>query len=242
MDRVQRHGKFMDHIFLYQRWLHQRLLDYVTSSKPPQLRGRDIALSASQYGAALMQAYLGKASLRWVADLSCISLELLRKWRQELRFLLVMDWSKAVFSRAFQENLALNDYSLKEYYYIAAEISLLEESLRTAVRVPLYQRFKQLGRRLISRRQNNLSLSNYDMRLFRRLFLFFLALEQHWPSSAKRRLREDFIPLARDMVWPLLNEGTWVGSSLEQLQQTAPLPRIRHELENRLSETLQSVC
>jgi hypothetical protein len=175
-------------------------------------------LSTSQYGAALMQAYLGKASLRWVADLSCISLELLRQWRQEPAFLLVMDWSKSIFSKAFQENLALNDYTLEEYHYIAAEISLLEESLRVAVRVPLYQRFKKLGRRLISRRQNSLSLSKYDLRLFRRYFL----------------------PLARDVVWPLLNEGTWVGSALDSLQQTYPLPQIRHELENRLSETLQS--
>ena len=230
----------MDHIFIYQRWLHQRLHDYVTSSKPPQLRGKDITLPTSQYGAALMQAYLGKASLRWIADLSCISLELLHKWRQEPRFLLVMDWSKALFSRAFQEDLALNDYTLREYYHIAAEISLLEESLRIVVRVPLYQRFKRLGRRLNSRRQNNLSLSKYDLRLFKRLFLFFLTLEEHWPSSAQKRIKEDFLPLARDVVWPLLDEGTWVESPLEYLQQTEPMRHIRHELESRLSETLQT--
>jgi hypothetical protein len=230
----------MDHIFLYQRWLHKRLHDYVTSAKPPQLRGKDIALPTSQYGAALMQAYLGKASLRWVADLSCISLELLREWRQQPRFLLVMDWSKALFSKAFQEDLALNDYTLREYYHIAAEISLLEESLRITVRVPLYGRFKKLGRRLNSRRLNNLSLSKYDLRLFKRLFLFFLTLEQHWPSSAEKRINEEFLPLARDVVWPLLDEGNWVESHLEYLQQTEPMRHIRHELESRLSETLQT--
>jgi hypothetical protein len=229
----------MDHIFLYQQWLHQRLHEYETSSKPPQLRGRKIALSTNQYGAALMQAYLGKASLRWIADNSSISLELLRQWRQEPRFLLVMDWSKSIFSRVFRENLALNDYTLEQYYYIAAEISLLEESLRIAVRVPLYQRFKKLGRSLISRQQNNLSLSKYDLRLFRRLFLFFLTLEHHWPSSARERINRDFLPLARYVVWPLLDEGQWVESALESLQQTDPLPRIRHELANKLSETLQ---
>jgi hypothetical protein len=150
-----------------------------------------------------------------------------------------MDWSKSIFSKVFQENLALKDYTLEQYYYIAAEISLLEESLRVAVRVPLYQRFKKLGRRLISRQQNNLSLSKYDLRLFRRLFLFFLTLEQHWPSSANKRIGEDFLPLARDVVWPLLNEEHWVESTLESLQQTNPLPRIRHELANKLSETLE---
>jgi hypothetical protein len=232
----------MDHIFLYQRWLHQRLHDYVTSSKPPKLRGREIALPTSQYGAALMQGYLGKASLRWVADLSCVSLELLQQWRQEPPFLLVMDWSKSIFSKACQENLALNDYTLKEYHYIATEISLLEESLRIALRVPLYKRFKELGRRLISHRQNNLSLSKYDLRLFRRLFLFFLILEHHWPSSAKKRINEEFLPLAKDVVWPLLNERSWVTSAVESLQQTDPLPQIRHELESKLSDTLKSFC
>ena len=230
----------MDHIFLYQRWLHQRLHDYVSSSKPPQLRGRDIALSSSQYGAALMQAYLGKASLRWVADLSGVSLELLKQWRQEPPFLLVMDWSKSIFSKACQENLSLNDYTPQEYHYITAEISLLEESLRIALRVPLYQRFKKLGRGLISRRQNELSLAKYDLRLFRRLFLFFLILEQHWPSPAGKRINEEFLPFARDVVWPLLHQRNWVGSAVESLQQTDPLPQIRHELESRLSDTLQS--
>ena len=187
-----------------------------------------------------MQAYLGKASLRWVADLSGVSLELLKQWRQEPPFLLVMDWSKSIFSKACQENLALNDYTLQEYHYITAEISLLEESLRIALRVPLYQRFKKLGRGLISRRQNELSLAKYDLRLFRRLFLFFLILEQHWPSPAGKRINEEFLPLARDVVWPLLHERNWVGSAVESLQQTDPLPQIRHELESRLSDTLQS--
>ena len=229
----------MDQTFLYQQWLHQRLQKYVTSSRPPQLRGRDIALSPSQYGAALMQAYLGKASLSWIAEHTRIPVELLRQWRQEPHFLLIMDWSKSIFSKNFQENLALNDYTLAQYHYIAAEISLLEESLRVAIRVPLYKRFKKLGRSLISRRQNNIALSKYDLRLFRRLFLFFLALEYHWPSSAKKRISEDFLPLARDVVWPLLNESDWVGPALESLQQTDPLVQIRFELESRLSKTLQ---
>ena len=229
----------MEQTFLYQQWLHQRLQEYVTSSRPPQLRGRDITLSPSQYGAALMQAYLGKASLSWIAEHTRIPVEQLRQWRQEPHFLLIMDWSKSIFSKNFQENLALNDYTLAQYHYIAAEISLLEESLRVTIRVPLYKRFKKLGRNLISRRQNNITLSKYDLRLFRRLFLFFLALEHHWPSSAKRRISEDFLPLARDVVWPLLNDIHWVGPALESLQQTDPLVEIRLELESRLGKTLQ---
>ena len=150
-----------------------------------------------------------------------------------------MDWSKSLFSKAFNENLALKDYSTAQCHYIAAEISLLEESLRVAARVPLYRRFKNLGRSLTSRYQNDISLSRYDLRLFRRLFLFFIALENHWPSSAHHRIREDFLPLAKNVVWPLLNHKPWVGPSLETIQLAVPLAQIRLELESKLNQTLQ---
>ncbi len=229
----------MDHIFLYQQWLHQKLHEYVSTSRPPQLRGRDITLPPKQYGAALMQAYLGKASLDWIAEHTRIPVQSLLQWRRKPHFLLVMDWSKSIFSKTFQENLILNDYSIAQYHHIAAEISLLEESLRVAVRVPLYQRFKKLGRSLISRYQNDLTLSSYDLRLFRRLLLFFLALEHHWPSSAPKRISADYLPLAKDVVWPLLGEKLWVEPMLQSMQQTAPLPQIRFVLETKLSETMQ---
>lgn len=229
----------MDPIFLYQQWLHQRLYQYVTSPRPPQLRGRKVALSATQYGAALMQGYFGQASLGWISKQTKIPVKRLREWRQEPQFLLVMDWSKPIFTKAFRENLALNDYTVAQYHSITAEISLLEESLRVAARVPLYQSFAKLGRSLISRHQNTISLSNYDLRLFRRLFLFFLALEYHWPSSAQKRISEDFLPLARDVIWPLLDDKFWVGPALESVQQTSPLSHIRFMLESELSTTLE---
>jgi hypothetical protein len=94
-------------------------------------------MPTGQYGAALMQAYLRKATLAWISKHSGIPIQLLRQWRKEPQFLLVMDWSKSVFSAALQENLILNDYSVAQYHYMAAEISLLEESVRVAVRVPL---------------------------------------------------------------------------------------------------------
>jgi hypothetical protein len=227
----------MDPIFLYQKWLHQQLYHYVTSPRPPRLRGRKVALSPTQYGAALMQGYFGQASLDWISQQTKIPVKRLRDWRQEPLFLLVMDWSKSIFSKAFRENLILNDYTVAQYHYIAAEISLLEESLRVAARVPLYQRFKKLGRSLISRHHNNINLSNYDLRLFRRLILFFLALEYHWPSAAQKRINEDFLPLARDVIWPLLDDNLWVGPALESVQQTSPLSQIRLVLESQLSDT-----
>ena len=76
----------IEQIFLYQQWLHQRLDEYVKSSKPPKLHGREVIMLPNQYGAALMQAYLGKASLAWIAECAEIPLPLLRQWRQEADF------------------------------------------------------------------------------------------------------------------------------------------------------------
>jgi hypothetical protein len=151
-----------------------------------------------------------------------------------------MDWSKSLFSAYFQENLVLNDYSLEQYHYISGEISMLEESLRVSVRMPLYKRFAKLGRRLISGHQNDIALQSYDLRLYRRLFLFFLALEHHWPSPARRCLAEEFLPLAKDVVWPLLETKNWIEPTLELLQQAAPLLEIHRQLADRLRGTLQN--
>lgn len=229
----------MEQIFLYQNWLQQQLNEFLHSPQPLQLQGRKIAIAQSQYGAAMLQAYLGKASMAWIAELSGIPVHRLRQWRQEPKFLLVMDWSKSIFCNVFQEKLILNDYSVPQYHYIAAEMSLLEESLRVSARLPLYKRFSKLGRRLISRHQNDLALDNYDLRLFRRLFIFFLALEHHWPSPARYPINEDFLPLAEGVVWPLLKQKSWLGPALESLQQTVPLSKIRLLLAQALRKTFE---
>jgi hypothetical protein len=53
----------------------------------------------TQYGAALMQAYFGQASLSWISKQTKIPIKRLREWRQEPQFLLVMDWNKSIFSK-----------------------------------------------------------------------------------------------------------------------------------------------
>ena len=172
------------------------------------LRGLEIKLSPQQYGAALMQAYLGKSSLKWIAD--------------------------------FQENLTLNDYSLEAYHSISGEMALLEKSFRIVARMPLYQRFIKVGQRLISRHRNNLALDGYDLRLFRRLLLFFMTLEHHWPGPAGQTLQAEFVPLAKDVVWPLLGQDDWIGPTLAEIQERIPRSMIRSMLGSRLRETLDS--
>ena len=227
----------MKQTFLYQQWLHQNLHEYTYGSRVLRLRGRKVVMPVHQYGAALMQAYLGGTSLNWIAEQIEIPLKNLRQWRRDLQFLLVMDWSKSIFSDTFKEKLVLNYYTVSQYHGITAEMSLLEKSLRLSVRSPLYRRFATLGQRLISQHQNSIDFNTYDLRLFRRLFLFFLCLEYHWPSKAKEQIRKSFLPLAKDVVWPTLKQYRWVEPSLEILQHNTPLSQIRLDLANQLRKT-----
>jgi hypothetical protein len=231
----------MEPIFFYQQWLGQRLHEYVHVPRAQKLRGRKIVMTPRQYAAALIQAYFGKTSLTWIAEHVGIPVQLLQQWRKEPQFLLIMDWSKSLFSKKFQEKVILNDYSMAQYYFMAAEISLLEESLRLIVRMPLNRRFVKIGRSLMSRHQNDIDLDNYDLRLFRRLFLFFLALEAHWPGDSCCCINKDFITLAKHVVWPLLNQKQWVGQEFNSIRQTIPMSQILLELDRRLSDTFQGI-
>lgn len=190
--------------FLYQRWLQQTLQDYVTSLQPITWRGKIVQLTPKQYGAALLQGYLGGMSLDRLGGVINISLETLRHWRQEPGFLWVMDWSKSIFVEFFCDSLIRNDYSLSQYYDIAGEFSLLEDSLKIRVRARLYRDLRALAEKIHNLHRFFMRMDDYDLRLFRRLLLFFLVLEDFWPSPAGRRLRRNFLPLAQQVVWPLL--------------------------------------
>jgi hypothetical protein len=228
-------------MFCYQRWLQDRLHDYVTAATPPRLKGRLISLTPQQYGVALLQAYLGGASLSWVAAVAGVPLETLKEWHRQPAFLLLMDWSKAQYSQFFRENLELNDYSMGEVYEIAGEFALLEDSLRVGVRTRLYGDFRRLGESLLSRRSHGLALEKSDLRLFKRLFLFFWSLESYWPSPARNRIEQKFLPLARDAVWPRLGLPGWEESDFTAaLSPRYSLLNFRDLLAIQLRDTLSA--
>ncbi|RLA90111.1 MAG: hypothetical protein DRG58_03135 [Deltaproteobacteria bacterium] len=220
--------------FLYQQWLGDTLESYLTAHRPRKLKGRLLIMPVRQYGAALMQAYLGQFSLAWIAELTSILLLVLQSWRQETEFLLVMDWSKQVFVEHLWQRLTLHDYSIDQYHEIAGEYSLLETSLRVAGRTKLYETFRTLGERLIGRHKYKLELDTYDLHLFNRLLLFFLALEHYWPGPAGTRLQERFLPLAREVVWPQLRLAPDLESQLTAAQHKYSISQLSRALELQL--------
>ena len=223
-------------MFLYQKWLAGALKSFVTSFDQPNLGGRPILLSPRQYGAALLQAYFGRTSLTWMAEILDLPVETLKEWRRQPGFLLVMDGSKAQFAEFFKETLTLTDFFWNAYVDIAGEFSLLEDSLRVRLRMALYEIFRPLGEKLSSQRRHGLSMNTYDLNLFRRLFLFFLALEHYWPSRGGKRLRQQLMPLARDVVWPALGLPYSPEELLMVDQERLSLPDLRQDLETLLKE------
>jgi hypothetical protein len=223
-------------MFLYQRWLAEALNAFAASIEQPILGGRPILLSPRQYGAALMQAYLGRTSLAWIAQVMDLPVETLTDWRREPGFLLVMDGSKAQFAEFFKETLLLTDFSWNGYVDIAGEFFLFEDSLRVRLRMALYEIFRPLGEKLGSRHRQGLALETCDLTRFRRLFLFFLALEHYWPSAAGKRLRQQLLPLAREVVWPALGPAPWPEEILTADPERLSLPNLRHDLEAGLKE------
>ena len=190
--------------FLYLNWLQETWQAYTQATLPPTLRGRRLRLTPQQYGAALLMEYVGGFSLKELSAVAGVGLAVLEGWRESPEFLLVMDWSKTRFAHYFPETLSLEDFPQPAYQEIAGEFACLEESLRIRVRTNLYPQLRQLGERLLSQDRHGLSLDTASFPRFRRLFLFFWALEAFWPSPARPRLRDQLLPLARELVWQAL--------------------------------------
>lgn len=228
----------MEPLFLYQRWLAGALKAFVTAVSPPTLRGRLIQLSPRQYAAALLMAYFGPNPLAWIGEVLDLPVETLQSWRREPGFLLVMDWSKVQFVEFFRETLLRTDFSLDKCFSIAGEFSLLEDSLQVRLRMQLNEVFLPLAEKLRSRHRHGLAQDAYDLNLFRRLFLFFLALERYRPSLAGKRVMKQLIPLAREVVWPALGIPAWPKEIETEEMDHYLLPDLRERLAASLKETL----
>lgn len=109
----------------------------------------------------------------------------------------------------------LTDFTAAEVNDLTAEFATLEDSLRIRARTRLYQTFRNLGERLLTRSESGIGLEGADLIRFRRLFAFFWILEHcYWRSPARRHLEEKFTPLAQEVVWPRLGLAYQVDPGL----------------------------
>ena len=223
--------------FLYLAWLQETWQAHSQATVHLHPQGRRLKLTSQQCSVALLMNYLGSFSLRELSVLAKVDRVLLEEWRESPEFLWMMDWSKSRFAKNFQEILSLEDFSWPAYQEIAGEFACLEESLRIRVRTGLYPKLRDLGERFLSQYHHGLSLETFSFPRFRRLFLFFWALEAFWPSPARLRLRDRLLPLALELVWPAL--GLRDGEEL--IMEPCEAPQIVQHLKEFLSTEISKV-
>jgi hypothetical protein len=185
-------------------------------------------------------AYVGGFSLKELSEVAGVDLAVVEEWRVSPEFLLVMDWSKTRFAHYFPETLSLEDFPQTAYQEIAGEFACLEDSLRIRVRTNLYPQLRQLGERLASQDRHGLSLDTASFPRFRRLFLFFWALEAFWPSPARPRLRDQLLPLARELVWPALGLEPGEELSVKPWQEPELGLRLKKGLTTEINQVFKT--
>ncbi|MBA2849498.1 hypothetical protein G4V39_09895 [Thermosulfuriphilus ammonigenes] len=188
----------MRHTFLAARWVGEALERY--RNRPPKatIKGKRIVFSERHYLAALLHIYVGGGlSLSQVANLARLPVEEVRFQRTQIDFLTLADYLKTKFSEWYREMLQLEDFSLDSYAAIAWEFNLLEEMVRSQVKIPLLHRLKILAYDIDDYLQGGKEPDEYDRRVFRRLFTFFQLIEAIRPTLTRRLLERDMIPLAQ---------------------------------------------
>ena len=146
----------------------------------------------------MLHIYVGGGlSLSQVANLARLPVEEVRFQRTQIDFLTLADYLKTKFSEWYREMLQLEDFSLDSYAAIAWEFNLLEEMVRSQVKIPLLHRLKILAYDIDDYLQGGREPDDYDRRVFRRLFTFFQLIEAIRPTLTRRLLERDMIPLAQ---------------------------------------------
>ena len=153
--------------------------------------------------AALLHIYLGSLTFKDIAEHSGMTRDALAKLRKNPRFMRFVDTFKKDISGAIREDLIVNNYALEDYDSLAADFSLCDEIFQMQIRVPLFSRLKSVSEKIDSRHTHGLKLDQYELRLFRKLFCFFVFAEKYTPTLVSRSL-QDMKRIAEDIVWPAL--------------------------------------
>ncbi len=140
--------------------------------------------------AALMHIYVGTFTLKEVSEIAGLSLKDLEELRTKASFMRLVDNFKKEYSYEFREALLINDYSIEEYETLAADYSMLDEMLQIQIKVPLFTQLRDLSQSLNSKEAYGLKIETYDLRVFTRLFTFFMFVEKYGQTLTTRILSD----------------------------------------------------
>jgi len=193
-------------VFLGYRWIQNCILEYREGKCTlVPLKGRNIIFPERHFAAALMHLYIGTFSIVEIASIVSATPSKLASLRTDIDFMMLVDIFKASFARHFRETLILNQYPLIDYISIAAEYAAFEELARNQIRVPLFNRMKQLANGISDKERYELSIDLYDLTSFKKLFSFFI-FEEYFLQELEQPLLPQLKRIAREIVWSKLEE------------------------------------
>lgn len=172
------------------RWLRKKLYELGEGRQPYHLD-------------AMLDIYLGTLSLQEIAARSGSGPDALLFLRSNAAFMRLVDSYKQECAQWIREDLILNDRTIEEYDSIAADYSMLEEVLRMQIRIPLFAQLREVSLSIKSKSTYGLPTDPYNLRLFSKLYLFFLFTEKYLPTLTSRSL-PDLKQIAEETVWPAL--------------------------------------
>ncbi len=163
--------------FLSEIWIRKKIAESSEAMSPHQI-------------AALMHIYVGTFTLKEVSEIAGLSLKDLEELRTKASFMRLVDNFKKEYSYEFREALLINDYSIEEYETLAADYSMLDEMLQIQIKVPLFTQLRDLSQSLNSKEAYGLKIETYDLRVFTRLFTFFMFVEKYGQTLTTRILSD----------------------------------------------------
>jgi hypothetical protein len=196
----------VDSLFLGQDWIQERILEYSREQKPTvSLQQRGIVFPERIYLAGLLHIYTGSLTPAEIADAAGVSFKELGFWKVQIDFMVLADAAKVGFSDYFREELLMNDYEPSEYRSIASEYLLFDEQVRTQIRAPLFSQMKRVANSLSNYSRVKLKLDRSDLKIFKRLYSFFVFESDHLAAKPLEQAGERLDLVAKQIVWSGLN-------------------------------------
>ncbi len=209
--------------FFSEIWIQNKIAESREAKSPHQI-------------AALMHIYTGILNLKDISEISGLSLDTLKDLRTKVSFMRLVDNFKKEYSREFREALLINDYSVEEYETLAADFTMLDEMLQIQIKTPLFTQLRELSKGLKSKKTYGLKIENYDLRLFKRLLIFFMFVERYSQTLTTRGL-SDMKDVAKKVLSVNMDEEIDRVLSDPVSMYGKRLKELKHRLENLMANS-----
>jgi hypothetical protein len=173
------------------KWLHKKISEFKNENIRYQI-------------AALLHIYIGSLTIEEIAEISGMNPETISGLRRNPGFMRLVDNFKKEYSCNMREDLLVNNYHLDEYDALALDFSLFDDMLQMQIKVPLFTHLKEVSQRIKNKSKYNFEIDMYDLKLFYRLFSFFIFIEKYTSTLTSKSLIE-MKQIAEEIVWPSLN-------------------------------------